>query len=283
MDDEPDVRFRSISIERCRELLGDEAEGLSDLEVDQIRRHAEAMAHVIVEIFLRTLRTGGVGEVSSVPITLPRAIDGAKLRPMIGAVIYVRVSTKEQTENLSLPTQLRACEEYCRREGYEVLERFSEEGESAKTTDRTELQKLLKLLPHAQRQGSFRRRLQPDALRAREVRPLRAARPPEIAGHLPAVSHGADRRHVHRKADGRRPGCLRAIRQRRAVGTDARGNACGAGTRSVDVRSASWLSERAEMVRQEPGPRPGARRRWSREPSRNSRRVGSPKKKSSTP
>ena len=52
MDDEPDVRFRSISIERCRDLLGEEADGLSDLEVDQIRRHAEVMAHVIVEIFL---------------------------------------------------------------------------------------------------------------------------------------------------------------------------------------------------------------------------------------
>jgi site-specific DNA recombinase len=56
---------------------------------------------------------------------------GTKL-PMVGAVIYVRVSTKEQTENLSLPTQLRACEEYCRRQGYEILERFHEEGESAK-------------------------------------------------------------------------------------------------------------------------------------------------------
>jgi len=63
---------------------------------------------------------------------------------MIGAVIYVRVSTKEQTENLSLSTQLRACEEYCRRQGYEILERFHEEGESAKTTDRTKLQALLK-------------------------------------------------------------------------------------------------------------------------------------------
>jgi site-specific DNA recombinase len=62
---------------------------------------------------------------------------------MVGAVIYIRVSTKEQTENLSLPTQLRACEEYCRREGFEVVERFREEGESAKTTDRTELQRLL--------------------------------------------------------------------------------------------------------------------------------------------
>src|SRR5213593_4352364 len=70
--------------------------------------------------------------------------NGSNLRPMVGAVIYVRVSTKEQTENLSLPTQLRACEQYCRREGYELLERFKEEGESAKTTDRTELQKLLK-------------------------------------------------------------------------------------------------------------------------------------------
>jgi hypothetical protein len=37
--------------------------------------------------------------------------NGSKLPTMVGAVIYVRVSTKEQTENLSLPTQLRACEE----------------------------------------------------------------------------------------------------------------------------------------------------------------------------
>lgn len=69
--------------------------------------------------------------------------DGTTLPIMAGAVIYIRVSTKEQTENLSLPTQLRACEEYCRREGLDVLERFREEGESAKTADRTELQRLL--------------------------------------------------------------------------------------------------------------------------------------------
>jgi DNA invertase Pin-like site-specific DNA recombinase len=62
---------------------------------------------------------------------------------MVGAVIYVRVSTKEQTENLSLPTQLGACEDYCRRQGYEILQRFSEEGESAKTADRSQLQELL--------------------------------------------------------------------------------------------------------------------------------------------
>jgi site-specific DNA recombinase len=76
--------------------------------------------------------------------TLPASDVGAKLPEMVGAVIYVRVSTKEQTENLSLPTQLRACEEYCRRHGFEILHRFQEQGESAKTTDRSELQNLLK-------------------------------------------------------------------------------------------------------------------------------------------
>jgi site-specific DNA recombinase len=74
---------------------------------------------------------------------LPASGDGAKLPEMVGAVIYVRVSTKEQTENLSLPTQLRACEEYCRRQRYEIVERFHEGGESAKSTDRSQLQNLL--------------------------------------------------------------------------------------------------------------------------------------------
>lgn len=69
---------------------------------------------------------------------------------MVGAVIYVRVSTKEQTENLSLPTQLRACEEYCRRQGYEVLERFHEEGESAKSADRTGLTEAAAVPPQEQ-------------------------------------------------------------------------------------------------------------------------------------
>jgi site-specific DNA recombinase len=59
------------------------------------------------------------------------------------AVIYCRVSTKEQTQNLSLPTQRRACEEYCRREGLEVARVFLEKGESAKTANRTELNALL--------------------------------------------------------------------------------------------------------------------------------------------
>ena len=34
----------------CRELLADEAHGLSDEEVELIRQHADALAHVLIEI-----------------------------------------------------------------------------------------------------------------------------------------------------------------------------------------------------------------------------------------
>jgi hypothetical protein len=44
-----------ISLARCRELLGAEAEDLSDDQVDLIRRHADAVAHVVVEAFLEKL------------------------------------------------------------------------------------------------------------------------------------------------------------------------------------------------------------------------------------
>jgi hypothetical protein len=47
-----DIESELISIARCRELLDDEADGLSDHEVDLIRRHADAMAQIIVEMFI---------------------------------------------------------------------------------------------------------------------------------------------------------------------------------------------------------------------------------------
>jgi hypothetical protein len=52
-----DVGSDAISIARCRELLGDEADGLSDHEIDLIRRHADAMAQIIVEMFLESSTT----------------------------------------------------------------------------------------------------------------------------------------------------------------------------------------------------------------------------------
>lgn len=61
------------------------------------------------------------------------------------AVIYCRVSTKEQAEEgNSLNTQERNCREYAIKYNYDIAKVFIEEGESAKTADRTELQKLLR-------------------------------------------------------------------------------------------------------------------------------------------
>lgn len=60
------------------------------------------------------------------------------------AVIYCRVSTKEQVEEgNSLVSQERLCREYAANEGYDVAAIFIEKGESAKTADRKELQRLL--------------------------------------------------------------------------------------------------------------------------------------------
>ncbi len=59
------------------------------------------------------------------------------------AVIYIRVSTKEQLLGRSIETQKTDCIKYCQDAGFEVVEIFIEKGESAKNEDRTELQHLL--------------------------------------------------------------------------------------------------------------------------------------------
>lgn len=66
------------------------------------------------------------------------------MNPQKRAVLYVRVSTKEQVdEGNSLSTQEKHCKEYCAKHGYEVVQVYIEQGESAKTALRTELQKML--------------------------------------------------------------------------------------------------------------------------------------------
>ncbi len=55
------------------------------------------------------------------------------------ALIYIRVSSEEQVKGSSLQTQDKLGREYCSKNGWKLLELFREEGESAKTADRTEL------------------------------------------------------------------------------------------------------------------------------------------------
>jgi site-specific DNA recombinase len=59
------------------------------------------------------------------------------------AVIYARVSTQEQVSNLSLETQERDCRAFCSRNGWQVVEVFVDRGESAKTINRPQFQRML--------------------------------------------------------------------------------------------------------------------------------------------
>ena len=60
------------------------------------------------------------------------------------AVVYTRVSTKEQADNnLSLDTQKKACLAFAQKHGYETMEYFGGTYESAKTDERKEFNKML--------------------------------------------------------------------------------------------------------------------------------------------
>jgi hypothetical protein len=46
-----DLKSVPIPIARCRELLGEDAESMTDQDVEGIRRHAESMACIVVEMY----------------------------------------------------------------------------------------------------------------------------------------------------------------------------------------------------------------------------------------
>ena len=73
---------------------------------------------------------------------LPRARRNVSTH-MNNAVIYCRVSSKEQIDGTSLKSQEDACRAYAAQQGMEVLKVFIEEGESAKFADRTQLLALI--------------------------------------------------------------------------------------------------------------------------------------------
>lgn len=59
------------------------------------------------------------------------------------AVPYLRVSTAEQAETMSLSTQLQVIERWAEAEGFDLAPPFTDSGRSAKTADRAELHRLL--------------------------------------------------------------------------------------------------------------------------------------------
>src|SRR4051794_13942520 len=59
------------------------------------------------------------------------------------ALLYLRVSTKEQLQNLSMEVQEGRCREWCDRQGYEVAGVFHDDGVSARTVRRPAFQEML--------------------------------------------------------------------------------------------------------------------------------------------
>ena len=74
----------------------------------------------------------------------------------VNAVIYTRVSTKEQAEtNLSLETQKKYCEQHALKQGYNVIEYFGGTYESAKTDERKEFKRMLTFLKRSKVKISY--------------------------------------------------------------------------------------------------------------------------------
>jgi site-specific DNA recombinase len=70
-------------------------------------------------------------------------------------VIYTRASTKDQTENLSLATQLKACHAYAEKHHYSILKIFGRTNESATTDERKEFTAMLSFVKKSKERISY--------------------------------------------------------------------------------------------------------------------------------
>ncbi len=75
---------------------------------------------------------------------------------MTTAAIYARVSTTRQADNdLSMPDQVAQCRAHCERNGWEVVEIFSEAGASALDEDRPVFQEMINKATRSDHPFSF--------------------------------------------------------------------------------------------------------------------------------
>jgi site-specific DNA recombinase len=79
----------------------------------------------------------------------------AKKAAGTNAVIYCRVSTEDQVDNLSLPTQRERSIAFCQKSGWPVAQIFTDEGKSAKTTQREAFQDMLNFCKDAKHQVGY--------------------------------------------------------------------------------------------------------------------------------
>lgn len=70
-------------------------------------------------------------------------------------VVYTRVSSKDQTENMSLETQRKACLHYAQRHGYTIVKSFGSTHESATTDERAEFKAMLEYVKKSRERISY--------------------------------------------------------------------------------------------------------------------------------
>jgi hypothetical protein len=56
VSDRAELEPESISVARCRELLGDDSDSLTDEDVLVLAHHAESLALVLIELALQDVR-----------------------------------------------------------------------------------------------------------------------------------------------------------------------------------------------------------------------------------
>ncbi len=72
-----------------------------------------------------------------------KPVETKKNNSIKNVLVYTRVSSKDQEDNLSLPTQMKYCVEYSEKRCWNILEYFGQRSESAKTDERKEFKKLM--------------------------------------------------------------------------------------------------------------------------------------------
>jgi site-specific DNA recombinase len=82
---------------------------------------------------------------------------GEKIQSVKGTncVVYTRVSSKDQVENMSLETQRKACLQYAQRHGYNIVKNFGATNESATTDERAEFKAMLSYVKKSRERISY--------------------------------------------------------------------------------------------------------------------------------
>ena len=82
---------------------------------------------------------------------------GEKAHPVKGTncVVYTRVSSKDQVENMSLETQRKACLHYAQRHNYTIIKNFGATNESATTDERAEFKAMLSYVKKSRERISY--------------------------------------------------------------------------------------------------------------------------------